>query len=66
LLPVPYHRVVFTLPPPAAEIAFQNKRAVYAILFRAAAEAMRDITADPRAVSARGGAGFIASRLDRG
>ena len=43
LLPVPYYHVVFTLPAPAAEIAFQNKRAVYAILFRAAADAMRDI-----------------------
>ena len=56
LLPVPYYHVVFTLPDyhviftlpaPTAEIAFQNKRAVYAILFRAAAEAMRDIAAEP-------------------
>src|SRR5580658_2674072 len=38
LLPVPYFHVVFTLPASAAEIAFQNKAAVYAILFRAAAE----------------------------
>jgi Putative transposase len=45
---VPYCHVVFTLPPLAAEIAFQNKRAVYAILFRAAAEAMHDIAADPK------------------
>src|ERR1700737_3696262 len=37
LLPVPYFHVVFTLPAPVAEIAFQNKEAVYAILFRAAA-----------------------------
>jgi len=37
LLPVPYYHVVFTMPPQAAEIAFQNKRVVYAILFRAAA-----------------------------
>jgi Transposase zinc-binding domain len=35
LLPVPYFHVVFTMPVPAAEIAFQNKRIVYAILFRA-------------------------------
>jgi hypothetical protein len=48
--------VVFTLPPPAAEIAFQNKRAVYAILFRAAAEAMRDIAADPKHLGAEIGA----------
>src|SRR3954469_2745378 len=40
LLPVPYFPVVSPRPPPAAEIAFQNKAAVYAILFRAAAEAL--------------------------
>jgi Putative transposase len=51
-LPVPYFHVVFTMPAAAAEIAFQNKRVVYAILFRAAAEAMRDIAADPRHVGA--------------
>jgi len=36
LLPVPYFHVVFTVPPAVAEIAFQNKETVYAILFRAA------------------------------
>ena len=36
LLPVPYFHVVFTLPPAAAEIAFQNKRTVYGLLMRAA------------------------------
>ena len=56
LLPVPYYHVVFTLPPPVAEIAFQNKRAVYAILFHAAAEAMRDIAAEPRHLGAEIGA----------
>ena len=55
-LPVPYCHVVFTLPPLAAEIAFQNKRAVYAILFRAAAEAMHDIAADPKHLGAEIGA----------
>ena len=40
LLPVPYFHVVFTLPAPVGEIAFQNKAAVYAILFRAAAETL--------------------------
>src|SRR3954464_3279074 len=48
LLPVPYFHVVFTLPAPAAEIAFQTRRAVYAILFKAAAEALSTIAADPR------------------
>lgn len=42
LLPVPYFHVVFTLPAPIAAIAFQNKAVVYAILFKAAAEAMTD------------------------
>ena len=53
---MPYYHVVFTLPAPAAEIAFQNKRAVYAILFRAAADAMRDIAADPKHLGAEIGA----------
>src|SRR3954465_6270067 len=56
LLPVPYFHVVFTLPPAAAEIAFHNKRVVYAILFRAAADALRDIAADPRHLGAEIGA----------
>jgi hypothetical protein len=52
LLPVPYFHVVFTLPAPVAEIAFQNKAAVYAILFRAAAETLRVVAADPRRLGA--------------
>src|SRR3954467_9964912 len=56
LLPVPYYHVVFTLPPQAAEIAFQNKRIVYAILFRAAADALREIAANPRHLGAEVGA----------
>src|SRR5476649_3080185 len=53
LLPVPYFHVVFTLPAPAAEIAFQNKTAVYAILFRTAAETLATIAADPRHLGAK-------------
>jgi hypothetical protein len=56
LLPVPYYHVVFTLPVAAAEIAFHNKRVVYGILFRAAADALRDIAADPRHLGAEIGA----------
>lgn len=48
LLPVPYFHVVFTVPAPVAAIAFQNKAAVYAILFKAAAETLRIIAADPK------------------
>ena len=53
LLPVPYFHVVFTLPQPIAAIAFQNKRRVYAILFRAAAEAMTTLAANPRRLGAK-------------
>ena len=52
LLPVPYFHVVFTLPAPVAEIAFQNKAAVYAILFKAAAATLRTIAADPKHLGA--------------
>ena len=52
LLPVPYFHVVFTLPAPVAEIAFQNKATVYAILFKAAAETLRLIAADPKHLGA--------------
>ena len=55
---MPYFHVVFTLPAPAAEIAFQNKAAVYAILFKAAAETLSTIAADPRHLGAE--IGFIA------
>jgi Putative transposase/Transposase zinc-binding domain len=58
LLPVPYFHVVFTLPAPAADIAFQNKAAVYAILFRAAAETLSTIAADRRHLGAE--IGFVA------
>jgi len=53
LLPVPYFHVVFTLPAPAGEIAFQNKAVVYANLFRAAAETLATIAADPRLLGAQ-------------
>src|SRR5262249_24884844 len=47
LLPVPYFHVVFTVPAPIAEIAFQNKAMVYDMLFQATAETLRTIAADP-------------------
>lgn len=52
VLPVPYFHVVFTLPPEAAEIAFQNKARVYALLMRAAAGALSTLAADPRRLGA--------------
>ena len=48
ILPVPYFHVVFTLPGEIAAIAFCNRRVVFDILFRTAAETLRTIAADPR------------------
>ena len=53
LLPVPYFHVVFTLPAPAAAIAFQNKAVVYAILFKAAVEAMTTLASNRRRLGAQ-------------
>jgi hypothetical protein len=53
LLPVAYYHVVFTLPAPISDIAYQNKAVVYAILFSAAAETLITIAADPRHLGAR-------------
>ena len=48
ILPVPYFHVVFTLPAEIAAIAFCNRRVVFDILFRTAAETLRTIAEDPR------------------
>ena len=53
LLPVAYYHVVFTLPAQIADIAYQNKAEVYGILFRAAAETLITIAADPKHLGAR-------------
>jgi predicted Zn-ribbon and HTH transcriptional regulator len=58
LLPVEYFHVVFTLPRLLAPLALQNQRLVYGILFRAAAETLLQIAADPRHLGAR--IGFLA------
>ncbi|KUM27171.1 transposase [Mesorhizobium loti] len=52
LLPVAYFHVVFTLPAEIAAIAFQNKTALYTILFKVAAETLRTIAADRRHLGA--------------
>jgi Putative transposase/Transposase zinc-binding domain len=57
LLPVPYFHVVYTLPGRIADIAYQNKAAIYGILFKASAETMLRIAADPKRLGAR--IGFI-------
>jgi Putative transposase/Transposase zinc-binding domain len=53
LLPVPYYHVVFTMPAPIADIAYYNKAVIYDILFKAAAETLITIAADPKHLGAR-------------
>ena len=53
LLPVPYFHVVFSLPAQIADIAYQNKTVIYDILFKASAETMITIAADPKHLGAR-------------
>ena len=52
LLPAPYFHVVYTLPGPIADIAYQNKAVIYDILFKASAETMITIAADPKHLGA--------------
>ena len=52
-LPVAYFHVVFTLPSPIGDIAYQNKAVIYDLLFRASAETMLTIAADPKHLGAR-------------
>ncbi|HEU4372244.1 MAG TPA: IS91 family transposase, partial [Telluria sp.] len=53
LLPVPYFHVVFTLPAPIADIAYQNKAVIYDLLFKVSAETMLTIAADPKHLGAK-------------
>lgn len=57
-MPVSYFHVVFTVPSEVAEIAFNNKAVVYAILFDAVAATLKTIAADPRHLG--GEIGFLA------
>ena len=59
LLPVEYFHVVFTLPAPIADIAYQNKAVVYGLLFDVAAEVLLTIAADPKHLGARIGATLV-------
>ena len=48
-----YFHLVFTLPGPIADIAYQNKATIYSLLFTAAAEATLTIAADPKRLGAK-------------
>ena len=50
---MPYFHVVFSLPAQIADIAYQNRAAIYGILFKASAETMLTIAADPKHLGAR-------------
>jgi hypothetical protein len=52
---VPYYHVVFTLPAAIADIAYQNKAVIYDILFKASAETLITVAADPKHLGARVG-----------
>lgn len=53
LLPVEYFHVVFTLPAQIADIAYQNKAAAYGLLFKASAQTLLKIAADPKHLGAK-------------
>ena len=53
LLPTPYYHVVFTLPAAIGDIAYHNKAVIYDLMFKASAETMITIAADPKHLGAR-------------
>ena len=53
LLPCEYFHVVFTLPEPLAKLSLHNKRQMYSLLFRATAETLQTIAADPKHLGAQ-------------
>ena len=52
LLPVGYVHLVFTVPEPLARLALVNKRVVYDLLLRAAAETLLQVAANPNRLGA--------------
>ena len=58
LLPTEYFHVVFTLPVELGPLALQNPRVLYGLLFRASAETLLEIAADPKHLGAQ--IGFVA------
>jgi predicted Zn-ribbon and HTH transcriptional regulator len=52
LLPVRYVHVVFTLPLHLSPLALQNKREIYALLFRSSAETLLEVARNPKHLGA--------------
>ena len=53
LLPAPYFHLVYTMPGDIAGLAYQNKAAIYDILFKASAKATLIIAADSKRLGAK-------------
>ena len=52
LVPVPYFHVVFTVPHELSALMLQNKRTLYSLLFRASADALLEMAANPARLGA--------------
>lgn len=48
----PYFHLVFTLPHELSALALQNKKRLYGLLFRASAETLLEVAADPKHLGA--------------
>lgn len=53
LLAVAYVHVVFTVPHQLSQLALQNKKVFYDLLFRASAETLLEAAADPKHLEAQ-------------
>ncbi len=53
LLPVPYFHVVFTLPHQLSALVLGNRRQLYPLLMRSAAQTLLEVAADPKHLGAR-------------
>jgi hypothetical protein len=53
LLPVPYFMLTFTLPGELRDLARENQKVIYGLLFRATAQAVQKLARDPRFVGGK-------------
>lgn len=57
LLPIQYYHMVFTIPNILNPVTLRNKEEIYSILFKASAESLKELSADPKYLGAQ--IGFI-------
>jgi hypothetical protein len=55
LLPVEYYHMAFTLPGEIADLALENRVALYDLLFQSAAATLREVSANPKRLGAQVG-----------